>query len=83
MPATNPHGDDASGGCGRADQPGDGLPASDLRPRVLAGAILSAFDAAWAAWIDDPGGRPLRAHMAEACDLTEGMSLPLLRNPPA
>jgi hypothetical protein len=50
---------------------------------VLAGAILSAFDAAWAAWIDDPGGRPLRAHMAEACDLTEGMSLPLLRNPPA
>jgi AcrR family transcriptional regulator len=55
-----------------------GVPASDLRPRVLAGAILSAFDAAWAAWIADPRRRSLAEYMTEACDLVEGMTRPML-----
>ena len=50
----------------------------DLQPRVLAGAILSAFDAAWAAWVADPGDRSLGEYMTEACDPVEGMTRPVL-----
>jgi AcrR family transcriptional regulator len=56
-----------------------GVPASDLQPRLLAGAILGAFDAARAAWIDDPRDVPLRVHLADAMDLVERMTRPLVK----
>jgi MftR C-terminal domain len=55
-----------------------GVPPSDLQPRLLAGAILGAFDAARAAWIDDPRDVPMRVHLGKAMDLVERMTLPVL-----
>jgi AcrR family transcriptional regulator len=60
-----------------------GLPPTDLRPRLIAGAIITAFDAAWAEWADEPGAVPLRDRMDEACDLVERMTAPLLLKEPA
>jgi AcrR family transcriptional regulator len=60
-----------------------GVPPTDLEPRVLGSAVLSAFDAAWAAWVVDPRDMSLRAYMADALDLVERMILPMLDREPA
>jgi AcrR family transcriptional regulator len=60
-----------------------GVPPTDLEPRVLGSAVLSAFDAAWAAWVVDPHDVSLRTYMADALDLVERMILPLLDREPA
>jgi AcrR family transcriptional regulator len=57
-----------------------GVPTTDLQPRLLAGAILGAFDAARAAWIDDPRDVSLRTHVVEALDVVERMTAPILRS---
>ncbi len=60
-----------------------GVPPTDLEPRVLGAAVLSAFDAAWGAWVVDPRDMSLREYMADALDLVERMTRPLLERRPA
>ena len=64
-----------------------GVADTDLQPRLLAGAVLGAFEAARAAWIDGPRDVPLRVHMNRALELAERMARPMLRStrpaPPA
>jgi AcrR family transcriptional regulator len=55
-----------------------GVPASDMRPRLLAGAILSAFDSARTAWLEDRTGVSLGVYLTNALDIVEQMTLPVL-----
>jgi AcrR family transcriptional regulator len=55
-----------------------GVPASDMRPRLLAGAILSAFDSARTAWLEDRTDVSLGVYLTNALDIVEQMTLPVL-----
>lgn len=55
-----------------------GVPAGDMRPRLLAGVILSAFDSARSAWLEDRTDVPLGAYLNDALDVVEQMTLPVL-----
>jgi AcrR family transcriptional regulator len=55
-----------------------GVPATDLRPRLLAGAILGAFETAREAWLEDRRDVSLRVHLAKGLDFVEQMTLPVL-----
>jgi AcrR family transcriptional regulator len=59
-----------------------GVPATDLQPQLLAGAVLGAFEAARAAWIDDRRDVPLRAHLSKALDFVDRMTAPVLAKTP-
>jgi AcrR family transcriptional regulator len=50
-----------------------GVATSDMRPRLLAGAIIGAFEAARATWLEDQRDVPLRVHLATALDFVEQM----------
>lgn len=60
-----------------------GVPAGDMRPRLLAGAILSAFDSARTAWLEDRTDVSLGVYLTEALDVVEQMTLPVLLESPA
>jgi AcrR family transcriptional regulator len=51
---------------------------SDLRPRMLAETVCGSFDAARGAWLSGPRTVTLQRHMAEALDLADRMTRPVL-----
>jgi AcrR family transcriptional regulator len=55
-----------------------GVPADDMRPRLLAGAILSAIDSARSAWLEDRTDVSLGVYLVKALDVVEQMTLPVL-----
>jgi AcrR family transcriptional regulator len=59
-----------------------GGPADDMRPRLLAGVILSAFDSARSAWLEDRTDVPLGVYLTDALDVVEQMTLPVLLDGP-
>jgi AcrR family transcriptional regulator len=52
---------------------------TDLRPMMLADAVCGSFDAARCSWLGGPRDVPLQQYMAEALDLADRMTRPLLR----
>jgi AcrR family transcriptional regulator len=60
-----------------------GVPAGDMRPRLLAGTILSAFDSARTAWLEDRTDVSLGVYLTNALDVVERMTLPVLLESPA
>jgi AcrR family transcriptional regulator len=60
-----------------------GVPADDMRPRLLAGAILSAIDSARSAWLEDRTDVSLGAYLVKALDVVERMTMPVLLESPA
>jgi MftR C-terminal domain len=60
-----------------------GVPAGDMRPRLLAGAILSAVDSARSAWLEDRTDVSLGVYLVKALDVVEQMILPVLLESPA
>jgi AcrR family transcriptional regulator len=59
-----------------ADELGEA--ATDLRPTMLSEAVCGSFDAARGAWLSGPADVPLQQHMANALDLADRMTRPLL-----
>jgi AcrR family transcriptional regulator len=59
-----------------------GVRADDMRPRLLAGAILSAVDSARSAWLEDRTDVSLGVYLVEALDLVEQMTVPVLLESP-
>jgi hypothetical protein len=53
-----------------------------MRPRLLAGAILSAVDSARSAWLEDRTDVSLGVYLVEALDLVEQMTVPVLLESP-
>lgn len=51
-----------------------GVEATDLRPQMLAGAVVGAFESARNAWLEGPRDRTLHDHMMRAFDLVERMA---------
>jgi AcrR family transcriptional regulator len=60
-----------------------GVPVGDMRPRLLAGAILSAVDSARSAWLEDRTDVSLGVYLVRALDVVEQMTLPVLHESPA
>jgi AcrR family transcriptional regulator len=60
-----------------------GVSADDMRPRLLAGAILSAIDSARSAWLEDRTDVSLGVYLVKALDVVEQMTLPVLLESPA
>jgi AcrR family transcriptional regulator len=60
-----------------------GVPADDMRPRLLAGAILSAIDSARSAWLEDRTDVSLGVYLVKALDVVERMTMPVLLESPA
>jgi AcrR family transcriptional regulator len=60
-----------------------GVPAGDMRPRLLAGAILSAVDSARSAWLEDRTDVSLGVYLVKALDVVEQMTVPVLLESPA
>jgi MftR C-terminal domain len=60
-----------------------GVPAGDMRPRLLAGVILSAVDSARSAWLEDRTDVSLGVYLVKALDVVEQMILPVLLESPA
>jgi AcrR family transcriptional regulator len=58
-----------------------GVDTTDLRPQMLAGAVVGAFESARNAWLEGPRDVPLHDHMMRAFDLVERMSEPILQGP--
>lgn len=58
-----------------------GVGPADLRPQMLAGAVLGAFAAARAAWLEGPRDVSLHDHLMRAFDLVEEMAEPVLGGP--
>ncbi|MGH2635885.1 MAG: TetR family transcriptional regulator [Actinomycetota bacterium] len=58
-----------------------GVDATDLRPQMLAGAVVGAFESARNAWIAGPRDVPLPDHMMRAFDLVEQMAEPIIHGP--
>ncbi|MEX0755510.1 MAG: TetR family transcriptional regulator [Actinomycetota bacterium] len=54
--------------------------ADDLRPQMLAGAVIGAFHAARCSWFAGPRNVPFDAHLDEALDLVEAMATPIVAN---
>jgi AcrR family transcriptional regulator len=55
-----------------------GVPVDDMRPRLLAGAVLSAIDSARSAWLEDRTDVSLGVYLVKALDVVEQMTLPVL-----
>ncbi|HET8525719.1 MAG TPA: TetR family transcriptional regulator [Actinomycetota bacterium] len=56
-----------------------GEPPASLRPRMLAEAVVGSIEAARTSWVQGPRNVPLEDHMADALDLADRMTRPLLR----
>lgn len=55
-----------------------GAPTDDLRPQMLAGAVIGSFSAARRAWFAGPRSTPFHEHLEQALDLVEEMAAPIL-----
>jgi hypothetical protein len=57
------------------------VPPSDLRPQMLAGAVMGAFAAVRAAWLAGPRGVTFQEHLGRAFDLVSEMARPIVGQP--